>query len=228
MPAESAPSPSRPALGLLVLPGWDDDGQQQFTALQAALKPAGWICRRADLPDSTWPAERRKAMSREDALRQALEDYYALSSELNGGPVVVLGFSFGAYIGAYVAGARPVRGLVLRSPALYPDDDWSTPKEDLDKRDLAEYGQQVHPPSENGALGCCARFDGDVLLVDSEKDQIIPPSVIASYKEAFQKTKSVTRYTLKGADHQLTEPRWQTAYRAVVLGWLKDVRIFTP
>lgn len=228
MPAEPSPSPGRPAPGLLVLPGWDDDGQQQFTALQGALQPAGWICRRADLPDSSWPAERRKATSREDALRQALEDYYALSSELNGGPVVVLGFSFGAYIGAYVAGARPVRGLVLRSPALYPDEDWSTPKEDLDKRDLAEYRQQVHAPSENGAFGCCARFEGDVLLVDSEEDQIIPAPVIVSYKQAFQQARSVTRYTLKGADHQLTDPRWQTNYRAVVLGWLNDVRIFTP
>lgn len=208
--------------GLLVLPGWDDDGQQQFFALRAALQPEGWTCRRANLPDSSWPAEQRKATSRANALRQALDDYCALDSRLHGGPAVVLGFSFGAYIGAYVAASRPVHGLVLRSPALYPDEDWSTPKEDLDKRDLAAYRRRVHAPFENGALGCCARFEGDVLLVDSEDDQVIPSPVITSYKAAFQRARSVTRYTVKGADHQLTDPRWQTAYRAVVLGWLRE------
>lgn len=218
LPVSPEPEPSP---GLLVLPGWDDDGQQQFSALQATLQPKGWTCRRANLPDSTWPAQQREATSREDALRQALDDFYALESGLHGGPAVVLGFSFGAYIGAYVAAARPVRGLVLRSPALYPDEDWSTPKEDLDKRDLAAYRQHVHAPSENGALGCCARFEGDVLLVDSEHDQVIPPAVIASYEAAFVRARSVTRYTIKEAEHQLTDPSWQTTYRGVVLDWLK-------
>jgi pimeloyl-ACP methyl ester carboxylesterase len=222
LPVSSSPEPSP---GLLVLPGWDDDGQQQFTALQGALQPKGWTCRRANLPDSDWPAPQREATSREDALRQALDDYYALSSSLNGGHAVVLGFSFGAYIGAYLAGARPVRGLVLRSPALYPDEDWSTPKEDLDKRDLVEYRQRPHAPSENSALACCARFEGDVLLVDSERDQVIPSPVIASYEAAFLRARSVTRYTLEAADHQLSDPRWQLAYLGVVLRWLDDAGI---
>jgi dienelactone hydrolase len=222
LPLSPLPEPSP---GLLVLPGWDDDGQQQFTALQGALQPKGWTCRRANLPDSDWPATKREATSREDAMRQAMDDYYALSRSLNGGPAVVLGFSFGAYIGAYLAGARPVRGLVLRSPALYPDEDWATPKEDLDKRDLAEYRQRIHAPCENGALGSCARFEGDVLLVDSERDQVIPQPVISSYKAAFVRARSVTRYTLKEADHQLSDPRWQTAYRGVVLSWLNGAGI---
>lgn len=180
--------------GLLVLPGWDDDGLHQFTALQAALQPKGWTCHRTNLPDSNWPTQQREAISREDALPQALDDYYALDSGLHGGPVVVLGFSFGGYIDAYVAAARPVRGLVLRSPALYPDEDWSTSKEYLDKRDLAAYRQHVHAPAENSALGCCARFEGEVLLDDCEHDQVIPPPVITSYKAAFTRARSITRY----------------------------------
>lgn len=212
--------PAFPLAGLLVLPGWDDDGQHQFDGLKAALEPEGWICKRADLPDSSWPAVQRQMTSRADALRQALRDYDGLAGGLAGAPVAVLGFSFGAYIGAYLAAARRIRCLVLRSPALYPDQDWLTPKEELDSSDLDRYRRQHHRPSSNGALTACAGFKGHVLLVDSEKDQVIPWPVIASYQAAFQNARSMTLCTLRRADHELTEIAWQTEYRSIVLDWL--------
>lgn len=211
-----------PSPGLLVLPGWNDDGRQQYDALKADLQRDGWHCRRAFLPDSSWPPGQRHQISREDALRQTLDDWFALTSGPQVGPVAVLGFSFGAYIGAYLAVARPVELLVLRSPALYPDEDWWVPKDELDKRDMAAYRRTVHGPAGNGALAACARFGGDVLLVDSECDQVIPPPVIRSYEAAFRQARSVTRHTLAGADHQLTDPAWQAAYRAVAAAWLRE------
>lgn len=217
-PLTSAPT----ACGLLVLPGWDDDGQQQYTALQTALQRQHWVSRRANLPDSSWPRDALKATSRPDALQQAFDDYEMLASGLRGGPVAAMGFSFGAYLATYLTTIHPVRCLVLRSPALYPDKDWSTPKEELDKRDLAAYRQAIHPPESNGALAACSRYDGDVLLVDSENDQIIPSAVIASYEAAFTTARSLSRYTIKQADHQLTDPSWQAEYRDVLLGWLND------
>lgn len=214
--------PAQASRGLLVLPGWDDNGQQQFAGLKAALEPRGWLCRRADLPDNSWPAARRAITSRADALRQALIDYDALASCLAGGAIVVLGFSFGAYIGVFVTASRSVGGLILRSPALYPDDHWRSPKEELDKGDIRSYRRRVHRPADNGVLACCAQYDGDVLLVDSADDRIIPKAVIASYEGALKQAHSVTRYTLAGADHQLTKPAWQDEYRDVVLDWLGD------
>ena len=206
--------------GLLVLPGWDDDGREKFEDLKAHLARDGWICKRGDLPDAGWSAEQREAVSREAALRRILYDYDELSSLVGAEPIAVLGFSFGAYMGAYLAANRPVQFLVLRSPALYPDEDWSTPKEQLDKRDLKAYRQQVHAKNQNGALGRCSRFTGDVLLIYSEHDEVIPPPVIASYESAFDGARSLTRYTLKGADHTLSDPAWQTEYRNVAVNWL--------
>lgn len=213
---------SKPVPGLLVLPGWHDRGPQLTKALKAALQPLGWVCRRVDLPDSSWPADWRAEMSRDDVLRQALEDHDRLQLRLNGGPMTVLGFSFGAYIAAFVAAARQADRLVLRSPALYPDDGWTTPKEALDELKLESYRSVVHDTPSNGALRCCAQFRGDVLLIDSEKDQVIPWPVIASYQGSFTNARSLSRCTLRGADHQLTEQTWQDGYRAAVLGWLRD------
>lgn len=214
--------PTTQALGLLVLPGWDDDGRQQFDALKSVLDAQGWICHRANLPDCSWPAKEREAFSREDALKQALADYSNLDRSVAGGPIAVLGFSFGAYIGACVTATRPVQCLVLRSPALYPDQDWNLPKDDLDKRDMAEYRQQTHEASSNAALKACSGFGGDVLLIDSQQDRIIPLPVISSYERAFDHANSVTRYTIKEADHQLTTSAWQIEYHDVALRWLND------
>ncbi|MBB6563598.1 hypothetical protein HNP48_006322 [Acidovorax soli] len=60
----------RPAL--LVLPGWDDDSQAQYEALDHDLAAEGWQTRRAHLPDAYWPAAERAKVNREDSLRQSL------------------------------------------------------------------------------------------------------------------------------------------------------------
>jgi hypothetical protein len=213
---------SEPNPGLLVLPGWDDDGQHQFDALRVRLEVHGWTCRRADLPDSSWPAARRAKFSRASALFQVLQGYSALESAVQGGPIAVAGFSFGAYMGAFLAVARPVRHLILRSPAIYADADWSEPKEALDRDVVARYREQHLAPSQNRALACCARYKGDVLLVESGNDQVMPPPVAASYAAAFSRVRSLSRQTLQGADHQLTERTWQESYVRLVVEWLTD------
>jgi dienelactone hydrolase len=163
----------------------------------------------------------RQAVTREDALGQALEDYQRLDHRIGGGPITVLGFSFGAYIATYVAAYCQPQRLVLRSPALYPDEGWTVPKEELDEQALEAYRKQFHEASSNGALRCCAKFKGDVLLVDSENDEVIPRTVIASYEAAFGHARSFTRHTLQSADHPLTESSWQKEYQKVVLEWLR-------
>jgi len=210
----------KPVPGLLVLPGWDDNGRQQFEGFKACLERDGWICKRADLPDANWSTERRAALTRDEALRHVLYDYDDLAGQVFGGPVGVLGFSFGAYIGAFLAANRPVQFLILRSPALYPDEDWMVPKEQLDKNDLDAYRHEKHGSYDNKALDCCSRFSGDVLLIDSEKDEVIPRTVIASYETAFAGARSLTRHTLAMADHPLTDPAWQAEYRNFATDWL--------
>jgi hypothetical protein len=120
----------------------------------------------------------------------------------------------------FLAAAKPCRLLVLRSPALYPDDDWNQPKESLDRTALRHYRSQVLTPDQNRSLWCCAQFTGDVLLVDSAEDATIPPQVIASYERAFRRVRSLARHTLAGADHELSRPAWQREYHGVVLDWL--------
>jgi pimeloyl-ACP methyl ester carboxylesterase len=206
---------------LLVFPGWDDAGKDQFERLEAALSPAGWTCRRADLPDADWPEDERRHVSREDNLRQALEDHDALARGQGRGRFALLGFSYGGYIAALVSAQRPVSHLILRSPALYPDDDWTAPKEDLDKRMLDAYRHHLHGPGDNRALAACAAFRGHALLVSSELDRVIPPSVIESYLSALQGSLTLEHQVLPGADHLLSRAEWRDRYHRSVVDWLR-------
>ena len=79
-----------------------------------------------------------------------------------------------------------MRWLALRVPALYKDEDWDMPKRRLDRDDLARLPPTaIVPPTENRALAACAAFRGDVLIVESEHDDMVPHPVIANYLAAF-------------------------------------------
>lgn len=207
---------------LLVLPGWDDHGKEQFDALSAQLAPGGWVCRRANLPDASWPAAQRKCVSRSDSLHAVLEDYMNLAAVrgVARSRMGLLGFSYGGYMAAFLAAEKPVDFLVLRSPALYLDEGWTTPKEQLDVLELEQYRSEVHTPEQNRALWCCSQFRGDVLLIDSQQDEVIPPPVIASFEKAFTRARSLSRHTLEGADHQLSLPQSRKQYHDAVVAWL--------
>ena len=133
--------------------------------------------------------------------------------------MAAIGSSYGGYLCALVTTLRPVRWLALRAPALYKDAEWTSPKQLLNRQELTEYRRNVVKPTENRALAACADFEGDVLLVESEHDNLVPPTVTANYRAAFQKARSTTVRVLKGADHALSEQKWQDAYTSLLASW---------
>ena len=215
-------APAHPSL--LVCPGWNDHGKPQYERLRAVLEPRGWHCRRAGIPDADWDRGERKSESRADSLAQLLKDYDALAETpgTDAAAIGVLGFSYGAYEAAMLTASRSPAWLALRSPALYPDEDWTQPKEELDSDALQRYRRLRIRPGENRALACCAAFRGDVLLIESGCDEVIPREVIENYAEAFGNARSLTRRVLPGADHELSAEQHRAAYHALAVSWLAE------
>ena len=112
----------------------------------------------------------------------------------------------------------------MRAPALYKDSDWHMPKQQLSRaQDLASYRQQRIPASENRALSACAAFRGDVLLVESECDRIVPAPVLANYRQACINARSLTSRTIAQADHALSDESSRRSYAKIVLGWFGEM-----
>lgn len=63
-----------------------------------------------------------------------------------------------------------------------------------------------------------------MLIVESEHDDVVPHATIANYVTACAHARSVTSRVIKGADHGLSEERWQRAYTSVLVNWLMEMR----
>src|SRR5687767_8297462 len=111
--ASAAPAP-RPAV--LLVPGWDDS-RGQYRGLARELSSRGWICRTVDLPNPSWSAAEREAVTRADNLQDVLDAYDALACEpaVAADVITLVGVSYGGYLAAFASAMRPVSRLVLRA-----------------------------------------------------------------------------------------------------------------
>jgi len=217
-------SPGTLIPGVLFVHGWGGD-QRQYVDRAHELAALGCVCLTFDLRGHAQTQARRDTVSREDSLRDILAayDFLAALRNVDSDSIAVVGSSYGGYLAALLTAARPVRWLALRVPALYKDSEWNLPKLQLrGEQDLEKYRLQPVHPAESKALRACQAFTGDVLLVESEHDSLIPHQVIANYREACISARSLTYRLIEGADHGLSNEAWRSGYTSVLVNWFGE------
>ncbi|MBK9132939.1 MAG: alpha/beta fold hydrolase [Betaproteobacteria bacterium] len=211
--------------GVLFVHGWGGS-QEQYLARARAVASLGCVCLAFDLRGHAENRPQFGTVSRSTNLRdvEAAYDRLVARRYVDRNAIAVIGSSYGGYLASILTTMRPVRWLGLRAPALYMDSGWELPKLQLRKeQDLVTYRSSLVPAETNRALRACQAFDGDMLLIESEFDETIPAAVLASYRQAATRTRSLTFRCIKGADHGLTSEDSQRAYTTVLLGWLKEM-----
>lgn len=210
--------------GVLFVHGWGVD-QDTYLTRARELAALGCVCLTFDMRGHGATEDQRGAVTREDNLADAVAAYDVLARHPAVDPsvIAVVGSSYGGYLAAVLTSLRPVRWLGLRVPALYQDEDWASPKEELREHGLDAFRRGPVDPAENRALAACRVFEGDVLIVRSGNDDTIPRPVIANYLAAFQKMRSLTYRVISGADHALSEEPWQQAYTSLLLNWATEM-----
>lgn len=215
------PGGGRP--GVLMIHGWGA-GRSQYLARAHAVAALGCVALVFDLRGHAAHAHQFETVSREQNLADVLAAFDTLAShpEVDGDSIAVAGSSYGGYLAALLAAMRAVRWLALRVPALYRDEDWSLPKLRLDRALIDAYRRRPIEATRNRALSACSTFEGDVLIVRSEHDHLVPVQVIDNYRAAFVRARSLTYRTMEGADHGLTEALWQRDYTTLLCDWLRE------
>lgn len=112
----------------------------------------------------------------------------------------VVGVSMGAYQAAIIASRLRVRSLVLRAPAVYP--------------------MNQNSPS----IRAIREFDGDLLIVESELDEIIPHKIVELYLKNAVKAKRKENYVIKGSPHWLGDPDspLREEFKHLVADWFSE------
>ena len=212
--------------GVLFIHGW---GVDRDTYLNRAreLAALGCICLLFDMRGHAATVEQRDEVTRDDNLADVVAAYDHLAAHplVDPSAIAVVGSSYGGYLAAVLTGVRAVRWLGMRVPALYQDEDWFVPKQQLRDHGLEAFRLAPVDADANRALGACAAFRGDVLLVKSGNDEVIPEPVIRNYLTALTDVKSLTYRVIDGADHALSEQPWQQFYASLLLGWVNEMVI---
>lgn len=211
--------------GVLFVHGWGGS-QAQYLARSHEIAMLGCICLSFDLRGHADTQPQFKTVSRAMNLEDVVTAYDQLVARRDVDPsaIAVVGSSYGAYLAAILTSLRPVRWLSLRAPALYRDANWNDAKSLLQEtQSLKAYRSSPVDVNDNQALRACRDYRGDVLLVESEHDDIVPAAVLSSYQRACKDAKSLTYRRLDGADHGLTQEAAQAAYSALLVQWLGEM-----
>src|SRR4051812_44848869 len=210
--------------GVLFLHGWGSN-QAQYATRAREIATLGCACLTVDLRGHAQTVREQATVTREDNLHDALAAYDTLAGEpaVDDRRIAVVGSSYGGYLGTLLTTLRPVRWLALRAPALYKDSEWNEPKLALRKMQALEtYRRRALDAKDNRALRAAAAYQGDVLIVESGNDAIIPHEVIQNYRNAYTQACSLTYRVLEGADHGLTDPSCRSAYTTLLVSWIID------
>src|SRR5438128_3083248 len=218
-------TPATAVPGVLFVHGWGGS-TEQYLARAREVAGLGFVCLTFDLRGHGGTIAQYETISREHSLRDVLAAYDVLVEQrgVDSSSIAVVGSSYGGYLAAILTSLRPIKWLALRAPALYKDADWELPKRQLHKaHNLDVYRREPVRPEESRALRACAAFEGDVLIVESEHDYIVPHQVIVNYVEACTHAHSLTYRVMQGADHGLSEEPCQHAYTSLLVNWLTEM-----
>ena len=217
-------APTTKIPGVLFVHGWGGS-QDQYLARAREIAALGCVCMTFDLRGHARTKPQHDTVTPKENLRDvdASYDVLARHRSVDASSIALVGSSYGGFLSAILSSKRQVRWLALRAPALYRDKDWELPKAKLDKHALAAYRRRPVSVEEDRALRACAAFEGDVLIVESEHDTVVPHATIENYRAAFGKAHSLTYRVIEGADHGLSQPAWQQAYTSLLVNWATEM-----
>lgn len=212
-----------PLPALIFIHGWKSNQNGNIKRATEVSK-LGLICLTVDLRGHGQSQGIISQYSQKDHLEDIKSAYkYLLENpEVDPDNIGIIGSSYGGSLSAVATNFLKFKWLVLRVPALYLDKYFDVPTEELIHKD--EEGKAFRSsgltPEKSLALKGVANFKGKILIVESEKDEIIPHPVIENYQQVINK-KKLTYKIMKGTPHSLETEQQEKEYIEILKNWLK-------
>ncbi len=210
--------------GVVHLHGWRSSQNRAFE-ISKLLSAMGFICLTVDLRGHGASPGIIEEFSRKHFLEDCVAAYDVLiaEEEVDKDDITVAGSSFGGYLAALLTKERKASRLILRVPSDYPDEGFEKSKMDIDSKSdtRTEWRSEPKTWKETAALRAVHDFREEILLIESEKDELVPRQTLQNYREAVENPELLTYVTIKDAPHSLRDrPDLQREYEKIVVDWI--------
>lgn len=211
---------------ILFLHGWRSSERSSLGSAEA-LSKIGFICMTFTMRGHNGSEGDITKLTREDFLAdiKTAYDYLIKKEEVDQEQINVIGSSFGSYMVSLLSKERKVKNLALRVPANYPDENWDRPQIDFSGDNNSEvlyWRFKSLKNKETYAVAALHTFEGNVLIIESEKDQLIPHETIENYLRTVPDHSKLTYIIMKGADHAIHNKEQREKYTQILTDWFKD------
>jgi uncharacterized protein len=155
----------------------------------------------------------------------AAYDYLIKVEGVDAENISVMSNSFGCYLAALLSAKRNVKKLVIRAPADYANEDFDKPKMQTSGSDnpaLIEWREKPKNSSETFALEAISHFDGEILIIESGKDDTIPHQTIQNYRNAVKNKNKLTHIVIENAPHSIKEGPFRDQVEKILVDWLTE------
>lgn len=206
---------------LIFIHGWQSN-QTGNIKRASEISKLGFVCLTLDLRGHGESDGKLEDFSRQDHLEDVRAAYKYLVShpEVDQEKIGIIGSSYGAYLAAVSANYLKFKWLILRVPALYFDEHMDVPTSKLINTDENAFKTFGLTPKNSLALKGISNFKGEILIVESEKDEEIPRAVIENYMDVITQKNRLTYKIMKNTRHSLETKKQEKEYINILKSWL--------
>lgn len=208
--------------GVLFIHGWST-GEHNYVNRARSVAAKGAICLTISLRGHDGSDGELNEFSRADHLKDVTSayDFLASQKEVDAKRIGVCGLSYGGYLASILTSKRNVTWLILKSAALYENENFTIPTMKVLTIDPIAFSKTGQTAKNNFALEALANFNGALLIVESENDTIVTHETTLNYLEAL-KDKQFTYKIMKGADHTLSTEAWKKEFIEIISNWFAE------
>lgn len=151
----------------------------------------------------------------------AAYDFLVSQSTIDEKRIGICGVSVGAAIAALVCAKRTVKSLAMRVPATYSNEMMNKTLSQLMANEEKIF-KTLSDVGNTPAVKAISTFSGNLLVITSENDQIIPVGIPNAYYSNAKRAGTKERFEIKGAAHNLSNENWKKQFSDKIMGWFKQ------
>ena len=198
---------------ILFVHGWTSEKERSYQYAQA-LSQLGFICFLFDLRGHGKSEGDIKSFTIREFLDDVLAAYdYLINVEgVENDNISAVGSSFGSYLIALLSEKRILKNLSMRVPADYPNKDFDESKYKASGSDnpaIVEWRNKEKKPDETYALQAIHNYKGNIQIIESEKDTVVPHQTVQNYVNAITDKSKLTHVLLVNAPHSIPEGKFR-------------------